>query len=351
MPVTVIVGGQFGSEGKGKVALHAARKLAAAFVVRVGGPNSGHTGVDDQGKTRVFRQLPASCLATNVTVILPAGSLIDPDLLKSEIDTLGLEPDRLIIDSQATVVSSAHRLAEAGSGLIKSIGSTGSGTGYALRERLARDSAHRLAKNDEFLSRFTQPFVSSILRTALEKKARIVVEGTQGFGLSLWHGGNYPFATSRDTSAAGFISEAGLSPFDVDDITLVLRAFPIRVGGNSGPLENEISWSELAQEARLPLDFVELTSATKRVRRVARFDAEVVKKAIAVNCPTNIVLNHLDYVDPDASEKDISPKILRFIAKVEKSINSNVNFLGFSSTSVFPFTSLFRKEPNHANRS
>src|SRR6266568_4296109 len=100
MPVSVVVGGQYGSEGKGKVALHVAQQARARAVVRVGGPNSGHTAVDGNGKTWVLRQLPASCLASNTQIVLPAGSLIDPDILLSEVEQLHIRPERLIIDQR-----------------------------------------------------------------------------------------------------------------------------------------------------------------------------------------------------------------------------------------------------------
>src|SRR5713226_1560865 len=96
MPISVVVGGQFGSEGKGKVALHAARAKNAAIVVRVGGTNSGHTAVDDAGVTWSLRQLPVSVLS-GATALLPAGAIIDPDIFLAEVSRLGLPPDRVIV--------------------------------------------------------------------------------------------------------------------------------------------------------------------------------------------------------------------------------------------------------------
>ena len=133
MPVSVVVGGQFGSEGKGKVALHEARRRNAAAVVRVGGTNSGHTGVDDNGRTWAFRQLPAAGLAPNALIILPAGSLIDVEIFVKEVGQLGVTPARVKIDPMATVISDEDRQAEHGSGLIDAIGSTGSGTSSVSR--------------------------------------------------------------------------------------------------------------------------------------------------------------------------------------------------------------------------
>ena len=93
------------------------------------------------------------------------------------------------------------------------------------------------------------------MRTRWSADARVVIEGTQGFGLSVLHGGYYPKATSRDTTAAGFLAEAGLSPLDVDDVTLVVRAHPIRVAGEFGTVRQAgrtTTWPEIARAAGLP---------------------------------------------------------------------------------------------------
>src|SRR3954453_23075554 len=97
MPVSIVVGGQFGSEGKGKTALAIARRTKAAAVVRVGGTNSGHTGIDDHGNARALRQLPAAVLAANTVAVLPPGAIIDPEIFASEVADLGLTPERVIV--------------------------------------------------------------------------------------------------------------------------------------------------------------------------------------------------------------------------------------------------------------
>lgn len=330
MPVSIVVGGQFGSEGKGKVALHIARKTGAKAVVRVGGPNSGHTGIDDDGERRVLRQLPASALFPGTIVVLPAGSMIDPGILRAEVELIGLDHSRLVIDRRATVVTEQHRIAENGLGLIDTIGSTGSGTGAALAERILRSSSHQLAQDDNYLRKFSHPDTAELLRELLNDRQRVVIEGTQGFGLSVWHGDDYPFATSRDTSAASFASEAGVAPHDVDDVILTLRTFPIRVGGNSGPLPNEVDWKTLSAEANLPSNYKEFTSATNRVRRVARFDPQVVKRAITINNPTRIVMNHMDYVGTALDDE----KVTTFISSAESSIGRRIDLIGFAPDSL-----------------
>jgi adenylosuccinate synthase len=120
------------------------------------------------------------------------------------------------------------------------------------------------------------------MRRVLNQNSRIVIEGSKGYGLSLLHGGYYPKATTRDTTAASFLGEAGLSPRDVDDVTLVLRCHPIRVAGDSGPLKGETTWREIAKNAGLPKNYCELTTATKKVRRVGTFDPELVREATTI---------------------------------------------------------------------
>ncbi|WGS26078.1 adenylosuccinate synthetase [Bradyrhizobium sp. ISRA464] len=335
MPVSVVVGGQYGSEGKGKVALALAREKAAHCVVRVGGTNSGHTIIDERGEPRSFRQLPASVFAKDTIAVLPPGALIDVDIFEKEVAELGLGPDRVKVSPFASLISPEDREKERSTGLVDRIGSTGSGTGAALVRRIDRGSAVRLAKGEPRLHPYIDD-TARMMRDVLTKNERIVIEGSQGFGLSVLHGGFYPHATSRDTTAAAFVSEAGLSPFDVDEIVLVLRAHPIRVAGTSGPLEDEMSWKDLAAEAGLSEDYQELTTATKKVRRVGRFEVDVVRRAIAANQPTSIVLNHLDYVDRAHGRDKRSGLAREFLLRVESSIGASITMVGFGPDSLVP---------------
>lgn len=339
MPVSVVVGGQYGSEGKGKVALAIACQREARCVVRVGGTNSGHTIIDERGQPRSFRQLPASIFAKGSIAVLPPGALIDVDIFEKEVAELRLSPDRVKVSPFASLITPDDREMERFVGLVDQIGSTGSGTGAALVRRLGRAATVRLAKEEPRL----RPYIDDTarrMRDVLSKGQRIVIEGSQGFGLSLLHGGFYPHATSRDTTAAAFVSEAGLSPFDVDEVVLVLRAHPIRVAGSSGPLEDEISWKDLAAEAGLAEDYKELTTATKKVRRVGRFEVDVVRRAIAANQPTSIVMNHLDYVDPKLAERGSGDLARAFLERVEAAIGAKVTTIGFGPDALAPRSDL-----------
>jgi adenylosuccinate synthase len=325
MPVTVVIGGQFGSEGKGKVAHALVQETGASIAVRVGGSNSGHTVIDPSGTSIILQQLPTAAILPNVTCVIGAGSYIKPDILLDEIARTELSTERLLIDPNAMIVTEREQLEEQAGSLRQSIGSTLSGTGAAVRRRIDRDPSVCLAKNDERLREFVKPVVP-LMRSHLAARHRIIIEGTQGFGLSLLHSTEYPYVTSRDTTAATFVSEAGLSPLDVDQIVLVLRAFPIRVSGNSGPLPNEIDWQIVSLESGSSVPIVEFTSVTKSIRRVAHFHPDVVRQAIMVNRPTHIVLNHLDYIDNSCCTlNSLSAKAFRFVEEVESAIDTQID--------------------------
>jgi len=335
MPVTIVVGGQFGSEGKGKVAYHLAREESAAAVVRVGGPNSGHTVVRS-GVPSVLRQLPTASFLPDVQCVIPAGGYVDLNVVLTELTETGLPPNQLLIDPSAMIVTQRDREAERAQRLRERIGSTLSGTGAAVLRRIARQRKLGFAADEASLRSFVHP-TAPILRDHLERGRRVIIEGTQGFGLSILHGGYYPHCTSRDTTAAGFLSEAGLSPLDVDDVVLVVRSFPIRVAGLSGPLHNEITWDDVTSECGATDPILEFTSVTRMVRRVARFDPNLVLRAVRANQPTRIVLNHLDYIDYRVREHGtLTDRALRFVDSVEAQLGRGIDLLGTSPESLIP---------------
>lgn len=333
MPVTVVVGGQFGGEGKGKVSHFLAQDTNVTVAIRVGGSNSGHTVIGPSGSSIILRQLSTLAILPNVACVLGAGSYIDPDILFDEVSRTGLSKDRLFIDPNAMVVTNKELLEEKNSSLRENIGSTLSGTGAAVIRRISRDSFIILAKDNERLKPFVRPVVP-FLRERLSRNERIIIEGTQGFGLSLLHSEHYPYVTSRDTTAATFVSEAGLSPLDVDDVVMVIRTFPIRVGGNSGPLPNETTWETITKESGIKGKIMEHTSVTKTVRRVGLFDPTIVRKAIEVNRPTRIVLNHLDYIDCRIVDGVVTNEAIDFINYVESSIEQSLDFIGVCNSKL-----------------
>lgn len=339
MPATVIVGGQFGSEGKGKVAQFWADRSSARAAVRVGGSNSGHTTIETpQAQRRVLRQLPTAAVLPNVICVLPPGSYIDPEILLREIREVGLPPERLVIDPRAMLITPEDIEAEQKGDLVVRIGSTASGTGAAVARRIARMGPKGLADSHPKL----QPYLGSsaeTLRDILERDERVILEGTQGFGLSVLHSPHYPKVTSRDTTAAAVVAESGLSPRDVDEVVLVARAFPIRVAGDSGPFgAPEIDWGTIAAEGGHGDSLAEFTSVTGRLRRVGRFDPVLVKEAIRVNRPDKIVLNHIDYLDARYPSEGLTSRASEFVSWVVSAIGQQVDLIGAGPDDLFPCT-------------
>ena len=326
MPVSIVVGGQYGSEGKGKVAHWLARKQRARYAIRVGGSNSGHTVVE-KGRRTVLRHLPTPVLIDDVIAVIPAGAYLDVDILLREVEEAGLTQDRLLIHPSAVVIDDSMKTDEAG--LIDEIASTGQGIGAAVAQRAMRRSSVKFAGSTKSLHRFVRTDLDGILADALTGGARVIIEGTQGFGLSILHGGHYPYATSRDTTAAGALSEAGLSPRDVDCVALTLRTFPIRVGGNSGPLPLETTWKAITGECGADADLTEHTTVTGRPRRVAEFHEEIVSRAIRANRPDLVFLNHVDYFDYAIHEApDITQRVAHRISELESRLGLKIDHVG-----------------------
>ena len=330
MPVTVVVGGQYGSEGKGKLVSHlAATSRAHATVVRCGGPNAGHTAVGPLG-TYQLRQVPSGVVAPSCRLCMAAGMVIDLPVLLHEIDLCQLSPERLLIDRNAVVLDDKDRTTETTVALRDRIGSTLSGTGAATARKVLRDPTLKLARDVHEL----HPFVGNVadeLSWRLDQNETVIVEGTQGFGLSLHHSDMYPFATSRDTTAAAFLSEAGLSPISVTEIFMVLRTYPIRVAGNSGPMFDEVDWATVTRESGYPHELSEYTTVTKNLRRVGRFDWDLAAAATRLNRPTGIAVHGVDYLsysDRGVTEwSHLTSKTKAFLNELERRLETPVAFV------------------------
>lgn len=294
MPVTVVVGGQYGSEGKGKVCAHLALTDDVDVMVWCGGPNSGHTVDMDTGRYEL-RQVPAGFVNGRTRLLLAPGSLVDPSVFLREVELCALDPSRIGIDANAGVIEASDAAAEGAEGLRTRLGSTGVGVGASVSRRTLRSPGYRLASDvPELRSLVTR--VSEEVHEAVKAGRSVVVEGTQGFGLSLYHTERWPYCTSRDTTAHSFLGEVGLGVRDFE-VIMAVRTYTIRVGGNSGPLPNELSWDEVRRRSGYPRSIEEYTTTTKRLRRVAEFSWEVVERTVAANSPTTLALHGADYLD------------------------------------------------------
>jgi adenylosuccinate synthase len=223
------------------------------------------------------------------------------EVLKYELDSLGLDKRRVGVDRNAMIIEEGDKKLESQLQLRERLSSTLCGVGAAVARRVMRGRDARLAslfaRDVPWLSDLITD-VSEEANTAIDRGKKVLVEGTQGFGLSLYHSESYPKATSRDTTAAGFLSEVGLSPRIVSEVILVLRTFPIRVAGEqAGPLRDEITWEQIREESGYPYPIQEMTTVSKKLRRVGRFDWELAAKAIQVNRPTRVAVNGLDLFD------------------------------------------------------
>lgn len=336
MSLWVVVGGQFGSEGKGKISAHIARSERIHLCIRCGGPNSGHSFESEQHSRIVLRQLPTAAFLENTRLCLPAGALLDLALLHREIEQFNLSPERVGIDENAMVIEQLDKDAEERLGLRERLSSTLTGVGNALSRRLLRGPDVKLAKDCCRQFPWLQKYLTRVSEEAnltLNAGKKVLVEGTQGFGLSVYHSSFYPKTTSRDTSAAGFLSEVGLSPRLVSEVILVLRTFPIRVAGQqAGPLPNEISWERLRIESGSPKSLEEFTTVTHKPRRVARFDFSVVEGASLVNRPTKIALNFLDHLNYSNYGKqrwhELDSSAQLFVNRVETRLGIRVAYCG-----------------------
>jgi adenylosuccinate synthase len=322
--VDVLVGGQYGSEGKGNIVGHIAPEYS--LLVRVGGPNAGHQ-VFAEPEPEAYFHLPSGTeRAPKAQLLLGAGAVIYPPKLLQEIARHQVDTERLSIDPQAMIIEDAD--IEQEKAMLGAISSTAQGVGAASARKIMGRGEKcsppvRLAAAIPEL----RPYVresQAILERAFARGEHVLLEGTQGTSLSLHHG-IYPWVTSRETSVAGCLADAGIASTRVRRVVMVCRTYPIRVGGPSGHMNLEITYEELA--ARSGIDIGELrktetTTTTKKQRRLAEFDWEQLHRSTVLNDSTDIALTFVDYVkkaNRDAYRFDqLTLDTVRFIDEVER---------------------------------
>lgn len=287
MPLTIIVGGFFGDEGKGKIASYLGIADNPLIAVRCGSINAGHT-VSYNGKTWKVRLIPSFFVNPRTKLMIAAGALIRLDVLFKEINDTETR-SRIFIDPNAGVIEEKHVEAERSDiFLAKGIGSTLQGVGFAMADRVLRRL--KLAKDFSILKDMIVD-VAYEVNKALDNNELVYIEGVQGTFLSLYHG-TYPYVTSRDTIASAFASEVGVGPKRVNDVIIVFKSYVTRVG--EGPLDNELSYEEIEKRG-----LIEVATVTGRKRRVAPFNIDLAKRAIMLNSATQIALTRLDTLYPD----------------------------------------------------
>lgn len=290
--VYFIVDGQFGSTGKG---------AAAAWLYNKGGkkpqvyttnnsPNAGHTGWHE-GVQIITRHLSIGGIIDSMSggeaiTYLNSGAIIDLDLLNKEIEEWGMKK-KIKISPKATIILPRHKENFQSLSLIAS---TQKGTGPAMADRIMRLSDVVVGGHENWRPDFNNQIVSC--------------EVPQGFSLGL-HSGFYPYTTNRECTVLQAAADLGCSHKDIRKVMMTLRTFPIRVGntdnGYSGPCypdQEETTWERIGVTP-------ELTTVTKRVRRVFTFSWTQFRMALRANCPDALWVGFMDYLDKNDGDKFI----------------------------------------------
>jgi adenylosuccinate synthase len=227
-----------------------------------------------------------------------------------------------LIDSRSGIIDKVHIEKDIGAAHLKdNIGTTGTGTGPANADRALR--VLRLAKDIPELLPYLGD-VSEAVNNAIDNRQKVLVEGTQGTFLSLYHGA-YPYVTSKDVTASGICSDIGIGPKRVDDVLIVFKAYVTRVG--KGPLEGEISSDDAKTRG-----WLEYGSVTGRQRRASPFDYGLAKRAMKLNGATQIAITKLDVLFPESTGIKEFTKLPQnaqnFVENVERETGFKVVLIG-----------------------
>jgi adenylosuccinate synthase len=320
MACTVVVDGFFGDTGKGKIVSYLAVVDGTAVCARAGvGPNAGHTVVKD-GNTYKLRMIPCAFVNPGTRLLIGPGVAINPEIVLREITELGVE-GRLGLDPQCAIIEPKHIELDRMGDLRGRIQTTGSGTGPCNADRALRSA--KMAREVPELKRFLSD-VPAELNVALDEGKNVIVEGTQGTYISLYHG-TYPYVTSKDVCASAACSDVGIGPTRVDEVVLVLKSYVTRVG--AGDLPGEISPEEARRRG-----WDEYGTVTGRQRRAAPFNFELAKRATMINGATQIAITKLDVLYPEYKGstrfEDLGRAPKEFIVEIEDELGLPVTLIG-----------------------
>jgi adenylosuccinate synthase len=319
MPCTVIAGAFWGDEGKGKIISYLALKDKLDFCVRTGSVNAAHT-IWHQGKRYALHMVPGGFVHDKCRLLIGAGSNVHVAQFLKEVEETGVK-NRIGVDRQASIIEEKHSVQDKSSTHLKGLGTTGWGVGPAVEERVRRTA--KVAADIPELKPYLVD-VAEEINNGLDAGKKVLLEGTQGLLLSLFHG-TYPYVTSRDTSASAICSEAGVGPTRVDDVIVVFKSFITRVG--TGPLPGEIS-----REEAIKRGWFETAAGTGRDRRSAPFNFDLARKAARLNGATQAAVTKLDCVYPECkgarTYDKLSIEAIEFVRKIEKEIGIPATLIG-----------------------
>lgn len=361
--VTVVLDSQAGSCGKGKFIGYLAQKDNASFAINNFMSNAGHTYEDDKYGRVMTQHLPTSMVNPDTQLYIGPGAAITPSILFDEIlhyrDIIG---DReIVINHRAMVIKPEH--AEKEKQIIRS-GSTFKGCGAACADKVMRVPGTQLFGEwyryedwsevvGQKMDRDSVNFILSHVRVedgmfdlnnAIDCGESIMIEGSQGCDLDINYGLPYPNTTSRQCHAGQLVADCGISPRLVTDIVMIMRPYPIRISNktnigidiSSGDYDGsqELTWDEIKKRCGAPegVDFGEMTTVTKKMRRVFEMNWDRLEYVTLLNRPTCIALNFVQYLDYNAlgckKLRDLPSKVRSFIDRVEDVTNVKVGLIG-----------------------
>ncbi|MEM2918220.1 MAG: adenylosuccinate synthetase [Candidatus Altiarchaeota archaeon] len=343
--VSVIVGGFFGDEGKGKVISYLAKKDKPEVIARAGvGPNAGHT-VYHKGKKFGLRLIPSGFVNEKAKLFIGAGVLIDVERFLYEVELTNTY-GRIFIDKRCGIIEQKHKELDSSNNFLKkTIGTTGSGCGPANADRANRKL--KLASQIPELKDFLID-VPLELNDAIERGEKILVEASQGFGLSLFYG-TYPQVTSKDTTASMALADVGIGPTKVGEVIVVYKAYLTRVG--EGEMREMITeenvsrydyWLEILNKAKergikgsvneiIAEYFNEKGTVTQRLRRIGNFDFSLARYSAMINGATQIAITCLDRLFPEVNGmkkyENLSERAKSYIEKIQKEVKVKITLI------------------------
>ncbi|MFN7991149.1 MAG: adenylosuccinate synthetase [Candidatus Micrarchaeia archaeon] len=313
----IIVGGQYGDEGKGKILSYLAIKDKPKIIARGGvGPNAGHS-VQYKGKTYPLRMVPCGFVYEKARLLIGAGVFVDPDVLLRELDLIGGH-ERFGIDFRAGLITKEHIERDSASENSRRIGTTKTGCGPAVSDRVNRIG--KTVSDAPELKRYLTDVAKEV-----NMSDSVLIEGTQAFMLSNVYG-TYPYVTSKDVSASTIAADVGLGPTRIDQVIMVIKAYTTRVG--SGPLPGEISIEDAKGKG-----MQEYGTVSGRPRRTSLdLHFEDLRNAAMINGATQIAITKIDVRFPGNEKVRDYPKLSMearaFIEDAEKRIGVPVTLIG-----------------------
>ena len=317
MSKNIVIGGQYGDEGKGKIISYLAIHDNPEIIARGGvGPNAGHE-VWHKGQRFGMRMLSCGFVNEKARILIGAGVAVNPEVFLKEVEMTKCD-GRVGVDKRSTVITKENIERDSASANSAKIGTTKTGCGPAVSDRVNRVA--KLAAEVPELAKY----ITDVPKEVNAAK-NVLVEGSQGFMLSVLYG-TYPFVTSKDTSASSIAADVGLGPTRIDNVIMVIKSYTTRVGAGYLP-------GEIQREDAEKIGFQEFGTVTGRPRRTSKeLHWDDLRLASMINGATGIAVTKLDIKFPAVAGKrkysDLTDEAVKFIEEIENKLNVPVVLIG-----------------------